>query len=143
MTHFIAALQGVEPGLGETVLAVFQSPQLPPVEAVLTNLINEIAEILEPLALVLDDYHIIQSSTNQAVGFLLERLPPQLHLVIVTRRDPSLPLALLRARGQMTEIRGDDLQFTTEEAGRMAKAIERRLNIVFAAQHTNIDVSNP
>jgi len=120
MTHFVAALQRVKPGLGETVLAVFQSPQLPPVEAVLASLINEIAEISEHLALVLDDYHVIQASTNQAVGFLLERLPPPpsggLHLVIVTRRDPLLPLARLRARGQMTEIRGSDLQFTEKEA---------------------------
>jgi len=115
-THLIAALQRVKPGLGETILAVFQSPQLPPVEAVMASLINEIAEIPERLALVLDDYHVIQSSTNQAVGFLLERLPPQLHLVIVTRRDPLLPLARLRARGQTTEIRGSDLQFTGGEA---------------------------
>ena len=116
VTHFIAALQRVKPGLGETVLAVFQSPQLPPVEAVLASLINEIADLPEHVTLVLDDYHVIQSSTNQALGFMLERLPLQLHLVIVTRRDPRLPLALLRARGQITEIRYDDLQFTREEA---------------------------
>jgi LuxR family maltose regulon positive regulatory protein len=79
-------------------------------------MINEIADLPEHLTLVLDDYHVIQASTNQALGFMLERLPPQLHLVIVTRRDPHLPLALLRARGQMTEIRYDDLQFTREEA---------------------------
>jgi LuxR family maltose regulon positive regulatory protein len=122
VTHLIAALQRVKPGLGETVLAVFQSPQLPPVEAVLASLVNEIAAAgAERLALVLDDYHVIQSSTNQAVGFLLERLPPQLHLVIVTRRDPPLPLARLRARGQMTEIRGGDLQFTGEEAALFLK----------------------
>ena len=115
--HFIAALQSVKPGLGDRVLAVFQSPQLPPVKAVLTSLINEIAAAgPERLALVLDDYHVIQSPTNQAVSFLLERLPPQLHLIIVTRRDPSLPLARLRVRGQMTEIRGSDLQFTEKEA---------------------------
>ena len=116
VTHVISALQTVKPGLGETVLAVFQSPQLPPVEAVLASLINEIADLTEHLMLVLDDYHVIQASTNQALGFMLERLPLQLHLVIVTRRDPHLPLALLRARGQMTEIRYDDLQFTREEA---------------------------
>jgi len=116
VTHFIAALQRVKPGLGETVLAVFQSPQLPPVEAVLASLINEIADLPEQLTLVLDDYHVIQSPTNQALGFMLECLPLQLHLVILTRRDPHLPLALLRARGQMTEIRYDDLQFTREEA---------------------------
>ena len=116
VTHFIAALQRVKPGLGETVLAVFQSPQRPPVEAVLASLINEIASLPERLTLVLDDYHVIRSSTNQALGFMLERLPLQLHLVIVTRRDPHLPLALLRARGQMTEIRYDDLHFTREEA---------------------------
>ncbi len=116
VTHFVAALQTIQAGLGESVLAVFQSPQLPPVEALVTSLINEIAQLPGRLALVLDDYHVIQSAVNQAVSFLLEHLPPQLHLVIVTRRDPALPLARLRARGQMTEIRGRDLQFTPKEA---------------------------
>ena len=95
------------------------SPQPPPAEALLTALINEIATLPESFVLVLDDYHLIdakRSTVDDALAFLVEHLPPQMHLVIATREDPQLPLARLRARGQLTELRAADLRFTPAEA---------------------------
>jgi len=81
------------------VLAALQSPQPPPTELLLTTLLNEIAVIPDRFVLVLDDYHIVDvKPVDNALTFLLEHLPPQMHLVIATREDPSLPLARLRAR---------------------------------------------
>ena len=96
---------------------MLQSSQPPPTEALLTALLNEIAIVSDNFVLVLDDYHVIDSEpVDQALTFLLEHLPPQMHLVITTREDPSLPLARFRARGQLTEIRVADLRFTRSEA---------------------------
>jgi LuxR family transcriptional regulator, maltose regulon positive regulatory protein len=79
---------------------MLQSPQPPPIESVLTVLLNEITTIPDHFVLVLDDYHVIDSKpVDEALTFLLEHLPPQMHLVIATREDPHLPLALLRDRG--------------------------------------------
>ena len=99
------------------MLAALQSPQPPPTEAILTTLLNEIATIPDNFILVLDDYHVIDAKpVDQALTFLVEHLPPQMHLVIATREDPHLPLARLRARGQLTELRAADLRFTPAEA---------------------------
>jgi LuxR family maltose regulon positive regulatory protein len=96
---------------------MLQSSQPPPFEALLTTLLNEIAALPDLLILVLDDYHLIESPpVDGALAFLLEHLPPQLHLVIATREDPRLPLARLRARDQLTELRAADLRFTPAEA---------------------------
>ena len=117
LAYLIAALQTVEASVGERTLGVLQSPQPPPIEAVLTALINEIAAAAVPLVLVLDDYHVVEEQViHNALTFLLEHVPPQMHLAIATRADPSLPLARLRGRGQLTELRAADLRFTTEEA---------------------------
>ncbi len=123
LTYVVAALQTIAANIGEGVLSVLQSPQPPPTESILTTLLNEIATISDNFILVLDDYHVIDAqpvdaSTNVdgALTFLLEHLPPQMHLVIATREDPNLPLARLRVRGQLTEIRVTDLRFTTSEA---------------------------
>jgi len=114
--YLIAALQTVAP-IGGGLPDALQSPQPPPVETVLTVLINEIAARADPLVLVLDDYHAIDArAVDQAVTFLVEHLPPRMHLVITTREDPRLPLARLRSRGQVTELRAADLRFTEEEA---------------------------
>ena len=103
--------------IGEGVLSALQSPHPPPPQAVLIPLINEIAAHPGSIILVLDDHHAIQSSAvDKALAFLLERLPPQMHLVIATREDPHLPLARLRAQGQLTELRAADLRFTSSEA---------------------------
>jgi LuxR family maltose regulon positive regulatory protein len=119
LTYLVAALQTVAPRVGEGVLGILQSPQsqLPPIELMLATLLNELINISENLILVLDDYHAIESqSVKLALTFLIEHLPPQLHLVIATREDPPLPLARLRVRGQLTELRAVDLRFTPSEA---------------------------
>lgn len=103
--------------LGEGTLSMLQSPQTPPIEAVLTSLINEIAVIPNKILLFLDDYHlVIAQPVHDALSFLLDNLPQNMHLVIATREDPPLPLSRLRARGQMTELRAADLRFTSSEA---------------------------
>src|SRR5205807_1392951 len=117
LTYLVAALQTIAATLGEGVLGVLQSPQPPPPEAMLTALLNDITTILDDFVLVLDDYHVIDAKpVDQALTFLLEHLPPHMHLVIATREDPALPLARLRARGQLTELRVIDLRFTHAEA---------------------------
>jgi LuxR family maltose regulon positive regulatory protein len=117
LTYFITALQMVAPHLGADVLGMLQAPQLPPIESILTALLNEITAIPDNFVLVLDDYHVIDSKpVDLALTFLLEHMPRQMHLVITTREDPNLPLARYRARGQLTELRAADLRFTAAEA---------------------------
>lgn len=128
LTYLIAALQTIMANIGAGVLGVLQSPQPPPIESILTALINEIITIPNnpstlPLVagqrfiFVLDDYHVIDSKpVDNALTFLIEQLPPQMHLVIATREDPPLPLARLRVRNQLTELRAVDLRFTPSEA---------------------------
>jgi LuxR family maltose regulon positive regulatory protein len=115
--YLIAALQTVQADIGKAALAMLQSPQPLPVEAVLTALINEIAVVPHPFVLVLDDYHLIHTlPIHSALAFLLDHLPPNMHLVMASRADPPLPLARLRGRDQLTELREADLRFTTDEA---------------------------
>jgi LuxR family maltose regulon positive regulatory protein len=117
LTYFIAALQTMVADFGAGLLVSLQTPQPPPVEVMLTALLNEIAAIPFEFVLVLDDYHLVDSPpVDQAVAFLIERLPPHMHLAIATREDPPLPLARLRGRGQLTELRATDLRFTPAEA---------------------------
>ena len=118
LAYLVAALQTVAPGIGDGLLTVLQSPQAPPpTEATLTALLNDIATIPSDVVIVLDDYHVLDARpVDDALAFLVEHLPPQVHLVIATREDPALPLARLRARGQLTELRGADLRFTPDEA---------------------------
>ncbi|MBN1259382.1 MAG: AAA family ATPase, partial [Anaerolineae bacterium] len=124
LVYLVAALQtlvtdvdGTSAKIGEGVLGALQSPHPPPTETLLTTLLNEIAAFPEPFVLVLDDYHVIEApAVDQALIFLLEHLPPQMHLVIASREDPNLPLARMRARGQLTELRAGDLRFTPDEA---------------------------
>jgi LuxR family maltose regulon positive regulatory protein len=131
LTYLIAALQTVAPGIGEGILAVLQSPQPPPLESTLTALLNDIATIPSAVVLVLDDYHVLDARpVDDALAFLVEHLPPQLHLVIATREDPALPLARLRARGQLTELRADDLRFTPSEA---AEFLNQVMNLDLSA----------
>ena len=117
LTYLVAALQTIAPTIGEGMLGVLQSPQPPPTESMLTALLNEISAIPGNFVLVLDDYHVIDAKpVDDALTFLLEHLPPQMHLVIATREDPQLPLARLRVRDQLTELRAADLRFTPAEA---------------------------
>jgi ATP/maltotriose-dependent transcriptional regulator MalT len=115
--YLIAALQTVHADLGETTVSLLRSPQSLPVETLLGPLLNELASLAQHTVLVLDDYHLIDTQPiHQAIGFLLDHLPPQLHLIVASRADPSLPVSRLRARGQLAELRASDLRFTVEEA---------------------------
>ena len=119
LTYLVAALQTVAPSIGEGILGILRAtPSQPPnIELLLTTLLNELITISDNFILVLDDYHVIETqSLNRALTFLIGHLPPQLHLVIATREDPQLPLARLRVRGQLTELRAADLRFTPAEA---------------------------
>ncbi|NER82118.1 MAG: AAA family ATPase, partial [Leptolyngbya sp. SIO1D8] len=124
LVYFVSALQTLTlskvegvPQLGEGVLSALKSPQPPPLNSLLTTLINEITAVSENVILVLDDYHLIEfEPVDQVLEFLLQHLsPPSMHLIIATREDPPLPLARLRARGQLTELRAPDLRFTQVE----------------------------
>jgi LuxR family maltose regulon positive regulatory protein len=117
LIYLVTALQSIVANIGTGVLGALQSHQPPSIESILTALLNEITTISDNFVLVLDDYHIIDSKpVDNALTFLLEHLPPQMHLVIATREDPLLPLSRLRARGQLTELRAADLRFTPAEA---------------------------
>lgn len=118
LSYLVGALEStVEEGFGEDVLAALRSPEPPRMEAVLGALVNALADLSGEVAVVLDDYHAIDSEgVHRIVSFLLDRLPDGAHLVISGRVDPPLPLARLRARGQMTELHAADLRFTLEEA---------------------------
>lgn len=120
LTYFIAALnhiRGIETDLGQGALSMLQSPQPPSTNSILISLINEVASISDKIIFVLDDYHLIEAqSIHDTLAFLLEHLPPQMHLVIATREDPHSPLGRLRAKDQLTELRAADLRFTFSEA---------------------------
>jgi LuxR family maltose regulon positive regulatory protein len=109
-------MRQLDPGIGEAAELMLQAPQPPPPESLLTSLINDIAALSAPCILFLDDYHLIQSlAIHQQLAFFLEHQPPQMHLVIASREDPPLPMARLRARDQVVDIRQADLTFTEEE----------------------------
>src|SRR3989440_12138512 len=132
LAYLIAALQTIAATIGEGVLGVLQSPQPPPTEAILTALLNEITTLPDNFVLVLDDYHVIDARpVDVALTYLVEHLPPQMHLVIATREDPQLPLARLRARGQLIELRAADLRFTPSEA---AEFLTQVMGLNLAAQ---------
>jgi LuxR family maltose regulon positive regulatory protein len=112
--YFVTAIDQLQPGSVETALALLGSPpQAPPIEAVLTTLLNELADLEADAVLILDDYHLIESrAIHEALTFLIEHLPARMHLVISTRADPPLALARLRVRNEMAEVRAADLRFT-------------------------------
>jgi len=117
VAYLIAALQGIDERIGGTTQDLLGSPQVLAVDLVMTALINDIAAAPEPFVLVLDDYHDIRMEwIHQAVEFLIAHQPPQLHLVLTTRTDPPLSLPRLRVRGQVTEVRAEDLRFSAAES---------------------------
>jgi LuxR family transcriptional regulator, maltose regulon positive regulatory protein len=121
--HVAAALDRVRPGIAERAAALLQGLQPASSEAVVTSLVNELDAVAEEVVLVLDDYHLIQAPpVHQSLAFLLEHLPACLHLVVASRADPPLPLARLRARGQLAEVREGDLRFTPEETAALLRA---------------------
>jgi LuxR family maltose regulon positive regulatory protein len=116
-TYLIAAVQTVAPKFGSSLLSSLQSAQPQNETAVTQTLINELAQASHPLTLILDDYHVItNTAVHQTLATLIDHLPPHIHLIITSREDPPLPLPRWRVRGQLTEIRADDLRFNTEEA---------------------------
>ena len=142
LSYLVAALQtlalsgveGVAPNLGAGAAEMLQAgqSQLPHTEAILTALLNEIMSISKGFLLVLDDYHVIDSRlVDEALNFLVEHLPPQMHLVITTREDPALPIPRLRARRQLTELRAADLRFTPSEA---AEFLNQAMDLPLSAE---------
>ena len=114
-TYVITALQSVVPGVGADVLPLLQSTQ-PPIQTVIVSVLNELAATPNEVVLVLDDFHLVDGpDIRDGMTFLLEHLPPHVHLVISSRADPLLPLARLRARGELVEVRAADLRFTPDE----------------------------
>jgi LuxR family maltose regulon positive regulatory protein len=131
-TYVLAAMRTVRPDLGNNSFDLqFSTPQSQ-IDAVLMLLVNEIATLPDPLLLILDDYHLIESlSIQEEMIFLLDHMPAQLHLVINSRADPSWPLARWRSRGQLVEIRAADLRFTPQEA---AEFLNRTMKLNLSVQ---------
>ena len=124
LAYLVAALQRVEESVGHDVLDALQIPQPPSIASILTDLINEVATFPHPFVLILDDYHEIRErSIHDALAFLLDHLPPQMHLILSTRVDPPLPLARLRARDQLTELRLIDLRLTLDEVAEFLRRV--------------------
>ncbi|RPJ39653.1 MAG: hypothetical protein EHM21_15475, partial [Chloroflexi bacterium] len=124
--YLVTALRRVEGGVGDLAIDMLEANQPPPFETVLTGLLNDLAGVSPPLILVLDDYHVIDTrAIHEGLNFLLDHLPPQIHLVLTTRADPPLALARRRARTEMVEVRAADLRFTREESLAFLNAILR------------------
>ena len=116
LMYLAVALQTITPHIGHTAVRALKSPEPPAAEAVLTQLINDVSQNGLPIILVLDDYHVIRApSVHQALTYLLEHLSPLLHLMIITRSDPPLPLSRWRARSHLVELRTDELRFSIDE----------------------------
>jgi LuxR family maltose regulon positive regulatory protein len=120
LSYLVAAFRqvdGSDAKVGKIALGMLQASQLPPIEPILTSLINDISTIPYRIILILDDYHLIDSpSVDDVLAFLIENLPLQIHLIVATRSDPDVPIARYRARGQLTELRGAELRFTLLES---------------------------
>ncbi len=118
LLYCVSAMQTIAPDFGQGLLATLHAAQSqPPLDALLTTLLNELAALPDRFVFVLDDYHTLDCKPiDEALTFLIDHLPPQMQLVITTREDPQLPLSRLRARGQLTELRAADLRFTPDEA---------------------------
>jgi LuxR family maltose regulon positive regulatory protein len=116
LAYFISAFRDIEGMMLEESLAMIESPQLPSMEVLLTPLINSATESRTQFALILDDYHLITNTqVHDVVRFILDNIPPNMHLVLSSRADPPWPLSRMRALGEMAEIRANDLRFTPEE----------------------------
>ncbi|MCU1473689.1 LuxR C-terminal-related transcriptional regulator [Amnibacterium sp.] len=130
----IAALAVITPDFGSREAELLRGSQPPPLRAVLTGLLNDLATVDRDVLLVLDDYHAIESlEIHESMAFLVDHLPPRIHVVIATRADPALPLARLRARGELTELRGADLRFTSVE---VSAYLTQAMGLTMAAELT-------
>jgi LuxR family maltose regulon positive regulatory protein len=114
--YFVAAMQKIDPTLGQGIQSLLSTPPIPPLEALVAGLVNDLAGTSKVIILVLDDYYLIRNElVHKALQYFIEYQPSNVHLVLVTREDPPLPLPRLRARGEILEIREGDLRFSTEE----------------------------
>ena len=140
LTYLVAALQTIAPNIGEGMLGVLQSPQPPPTETILTALLNDLTTLSDHFVLVLDDYHVIDAtSIDQALTYLIEHLPPHMHLVIATREDPQLPLSPITCPGSIDRTACHRLTFYTSRSRRFSQpgngsqSISRRHRATFYA----------
>ncbi len=129
LSYVLAAIRRLFPGTEFRTEAILETSQMPPAADLARHLLNDLHQISEPFNLVLDDYHRIQrgSPVNDLLDEFLAHPPRGMHLVLLTRQDPSLPIATMRGRGLLTEIRASDLRFTPDEA---AAFMSRMLNVV-------------
>lgn len=135
LQYLIAALGNLQQGMGDEIQPLLQTSEPPNIGAVLTLLINQLSKLNQDAVLVLDDFHWIElPDINNLLIFLLEHLPPRLHLVMLTRADPALPLARLRAHGQLTEIRAEHLRFGVEECRQFLNQI---MGLNLTLEHIN------
>jgi LuxR family transcriptional regulator, maltose regulon positive regulatory protein len=136
--YVVASLRTIAPDVGAEVLALVETPGPVSPQALLTGLLNDLAGVAGELVLVIDDYHVIETrAVHDGLAFLVANMPPNVHLVLASRADPPLPLARLRARGDLTEVRAADLRFTAEEASDyLTRAMELPLT---AQQITTLD----
>ena len=117
LTYLVAALQKADENIGRSTPTLLSPPHLPAVDLPITTLINDITAVPGSFVLVLDDYQVIHTQwIHTAIDFLINHQPPNIHLVVITRKDPPIPLSRLRVRAEVVEIRADDLRFTIEEA---------------------------
>jgi LuxR family transcriptional regulator, maltose regulon positive regulatory protein len=118
LAYMIAAIESARPGIGGGAWALLRGQAAhPPIQAILTTLLNALGSTSEHLVLVLDDYHAISlPAIHEAIAWLVDHVPPQMHVIMISRADPPLPLARLRVRAQLAELRAADLRFTPAEA---------------------------
>lgn len=136
LTYLVAALQTLFPQFGTGLLVALQSPQPPVLQGLLTSLLSEMQQISQPFMLVLDDCHVLDApEVDQVLAFLLEHLPLQVHVVMASREDPSFPLARLRARGKLNELRVSDLRFTPSEA---SEFLNHHMNLQLSAEDVQL-----
>jgi LuxR family maltose regulon positive regulatory protein len=125
----ITALNRADGTLAQSLQSLLEMPQFPPLQTIMDELINDLAGLDTPLVLVLDDYYVITNpQLHEVVEYFIDHQPAQIHLALTTRADPPVPLARLRARGQMTEIRAHDLRFTLDEAREFFKSMKLDLD---------------
>jgi LuxR family maltose regulon positive regulatory protein len=135
-TYVIAALRTLQPELGERSLSLLQSSHMLPIETMLIDLLNDVAARSGEFVLVLDDYHEIENpAIHQSLAFLLDQLPPMLHLVLLSRANPPLAVGHLRARGQLLELRASDLRFTAAET---ASFLNRSMGLNLSGEQIEI-----
>lgn len=124
--YLIAACQLVQPEVGQTARSLLQAPPLLSIDAVVTSLLNDLAAVARPLYLIVDDYHCITADAiHTSFAYWIDQLPATVRLILVTRADPPLPLARWRARGQLTELRAEQLRFSVDEAATFLNQVMR------------------